>query len=227
MEVFSDFDGTIVTIDTAEYLLERFSHGDWRRYDRLFERGEITFEECLSRQYGMIKEPKQKLLDAVVDLASFRAGFDELVAYCNERKIPFTILSAGLDFVIRPLLRRQNLENQVVLRAPKSRASSSGIVVDFSGLAPAGSSNFKGSVVRAITALGTKLAYIGDGFSDLEAIREANLRFVIKGSRLERECRKDHIECGEIVDFGEVIRDLRSGRPSHPATGQGAAFTRS
>lgn len=210
MKVISDFDGTIVNIDTAEYLLERFAKGDWRKYDDLFERRKISFEECLRRQYGMIKEPKQKLLDAVDGVASFRAGFGDLVAFCNRKGITLTILSAGLDFIIWPLLRRQRLEDQVALQAPKSTPTSDGILLDFSGLAHAGSSNFKGSVVQAIKAKGARLAYIGDGFSDFEPIRIADYRFVIKGSRLDKQCRKDHVKCHEIVSFREVVRSLSS-----------------
>ena len=208
MEVVSDFDGTIVNIDTAEYLLEIFTDGDWRKYDDLFERGEISLEECLRRQYGMIKEPRKKLLDAVDDVASFRAGFDELVAFCEKRGFSFTILSAGLDFVIRHLLKREDLEKRVVLLAPRSKPTSRGVVMDFAGLSHLGSPNFKSSVVRSIKAKGTSVAYIGDGLSDFEPIKDANLRFVIRGSRLDTLCRRDRIECLEIASFGEVIRSL-------------------
>lgn len=209
-EVVSDFDGTIVNIDTAEYLLARFAKGDWRKYDDQLERGEISLENCLRLQYGMLREPKQKLLDAIDDVASFRAGFDELVAFCKKKGTSFTILSAGLDFVIRHLLRRENLENQVIILVPESRQTSRGIVPDFSRLPHLGSSNFKSSFVESIKAKGTGVVYIGDGFSDFEAIKEANVRFVIKGSRLDEACRKYGIERQEIVSFREVIRSLDS-----------------
>jgi len=222
MEVVSDFDGTIVNIDTAEYLLERFTDGDWRKYDDLFERGGISLEECLRRQYGMIKEPKKKLLDAVDDVASFRAGFDEFVAFCKKRGISFTILSAGLDFVIRHLLKLENLENEVVILAPKSRTTSHGVVMDFSMLPHLPSPNFKSSVVQSIKAKGTRVAYIGDGLSDFEPIKQADFRFVIKGSRLDTWCRKDGVKCRQIGSFGEVIRSLGSKRllKSQASTGQ-------
>jgi len=210
LKVISDFDGTIVNIDTAEYLLERFAGGDWRKYDDLFERREISFEECLRRQYRMIKEPKEKLLEAVDGVASFRTGFEDLVAFCSGRGVRFTILSAGLDFIIRPLLRREKLENLVVLQAPRSKPTPRGIELDFSGLEHPSSSNFKASVVQSIKARGTKVAYIGDGFSDFEPTKNADFRFVIKGSKLDKECRKDHIKCHEIVSFKEVVRSLSS-----------------
>jgi len=216
MDVFSDFDGTIVNIDTVEYLLARFTNGDWRRYDDLYERGEISLEECLRLQYGMIKEPEQKLLDAIDGVASFRAGFDELLAFSKKKGNSFTIVSAGLDFVIRHLLGRKNVQNQIIIMAPKSKPTPRGIFLDFSELPQGDSSNFKSNAVQSIKAKGTRIAYIGDGLSDFEAIKEANTRFVIKGSRLAERCRKDDIACHEVINLEEVTRYLTSPRTRHP-----------
>lgn len=208
MEVVSDFDGTIINIDAVEYLLAQFANGDWQRYDALYERGKIPLEECLRRQYRMIKEPRRKLLDAIDNVASFREGFDELLALCRERGIPFTIVSAGLDFVIRHLLESKNLQNQITFLAPKSKPTPRGIVLDFSELPHGGSLNFKGELVQSIKAKGERVAYIGDGFSDFDAVKEANSRFVIKGTKLEEECRKHAVACHEIVSLEEVTHYL-------------------
>ena len=215
LEIVSDFDGTIVNIDAVEYLLARFADGDWRKYDDQYEKGEISLEECLRQQYRMIKEPRQKLLNAVDGATTFRAGFDELIAFCKQKEITFTIVSAGLDFVIAHLLRRKNMEYRIVVWAPKSKLRSRGIFLDFSGLPERGTSNFKSSLVRSIQARRTSVAYIGDGLSDYEAIRHANVRFVIKGSRLAERCRKDGVKCREITNLKEVTRSvLRRERQS-------------
>jgi len=208
MEIVSDFDGTIVNIDTVEYLLDRFANGDWRRYDDLYERSEIPLEECLLRQYEMIKEPERKLIDALDNVVSFRDGFDELVSFTKKEGIAFTIASAGLDFVIRHLLSCKKVQDQFTIFVPKSKFTSRGIVLDFSMLPVAASSNFKGNVVQTIKARSTGVAYIGDGFSDFEAIKEANVRFVIKGSRLDKKCAKYGVMCHEINGLEEVIRYL-------------------
>jgi len=208
MEVVTDFDGTIVNIDTVEYLLARYATGDWRRYDDLYERGEVSLEECLRQQYGMIREPKRKLLVAVDNVATFRAGFDELLAFAMKEGNSFTIVSAGLDFVITHLLRRRNVDRDVVILAPRSKHTPRGIALDFSGLPQGDSANFKSNAVQAIKAKGRSVAYVGDGYSDFEAIKEADVRFVIKGSRLDEQCRKDGIVCRQIVDFEEVTSCL-------------------
>jgi len=212
MEVVSDFDGTIVNIDTVEYLLAQYADGDWRRYDDLYERGEISLEECLRQQYRMIREPERELLDAVDNVASFRAGFDEMLALAMKDGNSFTIVSAGLDFVITHLLRRRNIPNQIAIFAPKSKPTPQGIVLDFSGLPRGDSPNFKSNVVQSIKARGRSVAYVGDGYSDFEAIKGADVRFVINGSRLEEKCKEDNIACREIIDFREITGFLTGPR---------------
>lgn len=221
MEIVSDFDGTIVGIDLVEYLLNRYAGGDWRRFDDLYEKGEISLEECLRQQYGMIREPRQKLLDAVDDVAAFRDGLDELIDFSRKKRVSFTIASAGLDFVIIHLLRRKNLENQITVLAPKSKPTPHGIVLDFSYLPRGNSLNFKCNVVRSVKAKGTRVAYIGDGLSDFDAIKEADVRFTIKGSRLAEQCRKDGIVCHQVVSLQEVTGHL-SDRRAHSRGDTGA-----
>jgi 3-deoxy-D-manno-octulosonate 8-phosphate phosphatase KdsC-like HAD superfamily phosphatase len=110
------------------------------------------------------------------------------------------------------LLSRKKVQNQIAILAPKSKPTSRGIVLDFSGLPQGDSSNFKSNLVQSIKAKGTRVVYIGDGFSDLEAIKEASIRFVIKGSRLAEQCKKDDIVCNEIVGLEEVNRYLTGPR---------------
>jgi 2-hydroxy-3-keto-5-methylthiopentenyl-1-phosphate phosphatase len=216
MELVSDFDGTITNIDTVEYLLEQFANGDWRRYDDLYERGEISLEECLRQQYRMIKEPKQKLVRTIDDVATFRIGFDDLLAFSEKKGDSFTIVSAGLDFIIGHLLSRKNVQDRITVLAPRSKPTSRGIVLDFSGLPHGNSSNFKCNLVESMEAKGATVAYIGDGFSDFEAIREADVRFAIKGSRLAQQCKNDDIACHEIVSLREVIGFLGGPKSRGP-----------
>ena len=55
--ILSDFDGTIINIDSCEYILSKFvPHEEWKIYDYKYERGEIPLEEAMRKQYGLIKE---------------------------------------------------------------------------------------------------------------------------------------------------------------------------
>jgi 2-hydroxy-3-keto-5-methylthiopentenyl-1-phosphate phosphatase len=44
-------------------------------------------------------------------------------------------------------------------------------------------------------------ASVGDGIWDIHALKEADYRFVIKGSRLAELCRRQGIPAREVSDF--------------------------
>jgi len=208
MAVLSDFDGTIVDIDTGEYVLSQFAHGDWRAIDEQLERGEITLEECLTKQFAMVKETEERLLKEVEGVASFRPGFVDLVDYCETNRYPFVIVSGGMDFIIKHLLRAQKLLDRVEIVAPKAKATKGGVTFRFPKLSQVGSLNFKDDLVRTYENNSGESVYIGDGLSDLAAITRANIRFAIRGSRLSKLCRREGIDFQEIDDFHDVLRNL-------------------
>ncbi len=53
--VISDFDGTIVNIDTAQVALDLYANPEWKRIEEAFERGEVSFEDSLREEFAMIK----------------------------------------------------------------------------------------------------------------------------------------------------------------------------
>jgi 2-hydroxy-3-keto-5-methylthiopentenyl-1-phosphate phosphatase len=204
--ILSDFDGTIVNIDTGEYVLSQFAHGDWRAYDDQLERGEITLEECLTKQFAMVKETEERLLKRVEGVVSLRPGFEDLVGYCETKRFPFVVVSGGLDFVIKHVLRAKNLLDRVNVVAPRADVTRRGTTFRFPRPSQAGSLNFKDDLVRTYAIRGNKTVYIGDGLPDLAPITRADVRFAIRGSRLSRLCKREGIAVQEIDDFNDVLR---------------------
>jgi 2-hydroxy-3-keto-5-methylthiopentenyl-1-phosphate phosphatase len=207
--VLCDFDGTITTIDTAEFVLARFAQGDFRAFDKQFERGELTLEECLNRQFSLVKASKTQILDELRDKVTFRPSFKRLAEFCKEERIPFLIVSAGLDFVIEYFLKLNNCLDLIEVIAPKITFGSSGIKFTFPRLADDGSANFKQDLVKSYKKQDKKVIYIGDGLADWEAAKCADYSFAIKGSRLAKLCRKHGIACRNITDFYEIIEAIR------------------
>ncbi|MGP8057956.1 MAG: HAD-IB family phosphatase [Nitrososphaerales archaeon] len=212
MVVLSDFDGTIVNVDTGEYLLSKFAHGDWRAYDDQLERGEITLEECLTKQFAMLKETEERLLKEVEGVVSFRPGFEDLVDYCGTEGVPIVVVSGGLDFIITQALRAKNLLDRVEIVAPKANATKRGMTLQFPRLSQVDSLNFKDDLVRAYAIHGIKSIYIGDGVSDFAAIARADIRFAISGSRLTKLCKREGIAFQAVNDFNDVLWNLRHRR---------------
>jgi len=208
MVVLSDFDGTIVSIDTGEYVLSQFAHGDWRAYDGQLGRGEITLEECLTKQFAMVKETEGRLLRRVEGVVSFRPGLKDLVDYCGKNGFPFIVVSGGLDFIIKHALRSKNLLDRVEIVSPKANVTKRGITFRFPKSSQPGSMNFKDDLVRTYANRGSNTVYIGDGLPDFAAMVRADVRFAIRGSRLSKLCKREGIAFQEIDDFHDVLRSL-------------------
>ncbi len=209
-----DFDGTIVMVDTCEYLLDTFVADDWRAFNTLLERGAITLEECTQRQLAMLHFTEDGALAALKPVTSFRPHFRELVNYCVTHGIRFIVVSGGLDFVIHHYLRAAGLEPLVHMYAATSRVTQTGIDLSFPHRVDETARDFKEDVVKQHLRQGFQTFYIGDGLSDFNAARHAHFSFVIKDSQLAELCKREQLPHQEITDFHEVLTALHDTAPS-------------
>ena len=203
--VLCDFDGTITTIDTAEFVLARFAEGNFQRFNRLFEKGEIALEECLNKQFSLVKVSKRKIIGELDKRVIFRPNFRELAVTCKQKDTPLVIVSAGLDFVIEHFLKVNDCLDLVEVYSPNAKFSHDGISFTFPELCDQSSINFKQDIVRHGKNQGKFVIFVGDGLADLPAAKDADTVFAIKGSRLSKLCKKTGVECKEMMDFREVI----------------------
>ena len=207
--VLSDFDGTIVDIDTAVVVLTHFAEENWTIFDEQFEKGEITLEECLQQEFSTVRTSKTRILKEIERIPSLRPNFDKLAQFCKTLKIPLIIVSAGLDFVINHFLEQKGLQKLVEVYVPKARITATGIKFSFPSLLDKASVSFKDDLVRYYKRQGKKTVYIGDGFADFNAARNADFSFAIKDSKLAELLRNDGILYEEISDFQEVVEALQ------------------
>ncbi len=67
----------------------------------------------------------------------------------------------------------------------------------------------KDDVVRSYRTRADTVAYIGDGRWDLHALRNADLRFAIKNSKLSELCKEQEIQAKIVSDFNEMVASLK------------------
>jgi 2-hydroxy-3-keto-5-methylthiopentenyl-1-phosphate phosphatase len=209
LAVLSDFDGTVTLNDTFENVAEKFAQGDWRAVDDQYVKGEITLEECLRRQGAMVRASQSQILEELDQVTKFRPGFDNLIDYCETNCYPLVLVSAGLDFVIRHFLMRQNWRDKVELFAAAASCTPTGIKFDFLKPKDNRSINLKDDMVRFYKTKADAVAYIGDGRWDLHALRNADLRFAIRNSKLAQLCKEQEIQTTIVADFTEVVAFLQ------------------
>jgi 2-hydroxy-3-keto-5-methylthiopentenyl-1-phosphate phosphatase len=207
--VLCDFDGTIVSIDTAEYALRKFAEGDWERYDRLLDEGKITLKQCLEREFALVRASRSVISSEVLRAARLRPKFGNLISYCEDRQIPVVIVSAGLDFIAKEIIRSNGWEGRLKLRMPRTRFTSNGILFQFPRTRFRSSQSFKDDTVAHYHRLGRVVAYIGDGSPDFAAAEAADLAFTVRGSKLSKLCETRKVPHHDIRDFAGVVQVLR------------------
>jgi HAD superfamily phosphoserine phosphatase-like hydrolase len=207
--LFVDFDGTIVNTDTAQIALDRFGDPSWQDIDRAFERGEVSFEESLRQEFAMLKAPPEAIIEEVRSVTAIRPNFDRLMDYCRGIRLPIAVVSGGLDFCIRHFLNRDDWLRFMKIYAPTSKFTGSGYTVTFPELTDDGRINFKDGLVRQEKLNGKRVFFVGNGYGDLSAAKEATYAFAIKGSRLAELCQDQRVKHEEINDFEQLVIALK------------------
>jgi 2-hydroxy-3-keto-5-methylthiopentenyl-1-phosphate phosphatase len=205
--VLCDFDGTITIQDTAELVLDNFAQGDWKSIDRQFENREITLEECLKKEFSLVKVSEQEIIGVLKNIR-FRNGFNELAIYCRQNRIPVIVVSAGLDFVIEHFLKFKGWSHMVETYMAKTTATAQGIRFRFPKRRDKTSANFKQDFVKKSKSEGRKIVFIGNGAGDFDAAKEADCAFAIKNSRLEKLFEKHGMHFRRVTDFCQVVEVL-------------------
>ena len=201
-----DFDGTITEGDASFVLLDAFAQGDWRRLMRDYEERRISVQDLNTKAFAMVRADESALHKALNGRVRVRAGFQELVSYCRERRFRFVIVSNGLDFYIRAILKDLNLEN---IEAVSARAcfGPEGIEVQYMG--PDGrilGDGFKEAYIKSFLELGYRVIYMGNGESDVAAAKHAH--HVFATGRLLAYCRENKLDCQPLENFTDVVRRL-------------------
>jgi len=129
--VVSDFDGTIVNVDTAEVALDLYADPKWKLIGEALEKGEVSFEDSLRQQFALVNVPQETILEQLDRVAALRINFGRLVDYCMSNDIQLTVASGGFDFCIQHFLNRDGWLKFIQIYAPKSRLTENGYSLTF------------------------------------------------------------------------------------------------
>jgi 2-hydroxy-3-keto-5-methylthiopentenyl-1-phosphate phosphatase len=205
----SDFDGTIVNVDTAQVALDLFADTEWKRIDEALERGEVSFEDSLRQQFAMVRVPQQTILEQLDRVVTLRPNFARLVDYCMSNDLKLVVASGGFDFCIQHFLNRDGWLKFIQIYAPKTQFTENGYALTFPKMITPSSINFKDDLVRREKMNGRRVFFVGNGFGDYPAAKESDFAFAIKASKLAELCRGGNVPHKEIDDFQEVVDTLR------------------
>lgn len=202
--VLVDFDGTITQNDVGADLFDTFSKNESQKIVSLWLKGEISSRECLAKECELIKITKSELKKFALS-QKIDGRFPDFVDLCNREKLKLVILSDGLDFYIKLILKKFGLEKLPFysnILGFEGRKLKPEFPYFDRGCGNCG--NCKKYHLKNLKGAEQKVVYIGDGLSDKCAVREAD--FVFAKNDLRKFCVKEGIGHYPFRNFGDVIR---------------------
>jgi len=201
--VLVDFDGTITQNDVGALLFNSYSKEKSKKVVSEWLKGKISSKECLQKECELIKITKKQLKNFALS-QKIDEHFCDFVDLCKREKMDLAILSDGLDYYIKLILRKYHLED-IPFYSNTVRFEGKKLIPEFpyydQGCGNCG--NCKKYHLENLRRPNQKVVYIGDGLSDKCAIAEAD--FVFAKNDLKAFCEKEKISYFEFKDFRDVI----------------------
>lgn len=206
LAILSDFDGTITRTDVAESILEEFARPEWWEIEEQHRARTIGTREAMARQFALLRAKRSDLIEFVERHASLDETFRTFAAFCEARGFVLEIVSEGLDFYVNHLLENWGL--RIPVRTNRAIFEEGHVRIEYPWADATCTLCGTCKLLRLfeLRAHGHRLAYVGDGNSDLCPAVEADLVFA-KGE-LARLCDEEEIPYVPFERFSDVQRHL-------------------
>ena len=206
--VLTDFDDTAAAQNVAEMLLNRFGNPDWKDVRQSFRDGYMDLKEYQEITFRNIEADRATMQSYVKEHANLRPYFKELWGFCQANEIPMAVVSQGLDFYIEALLEKEGIP-RVPVYAVETDFHSGTIPYHYNHAYPGKESlgNSKGYIVESFQKRGCHVFFAGDGRSDQEAARVADVIFA--HNSLAKFCDDEGIAYQPFEDFAGMLLSVR------------------
>ncbi len=208
--IVCDFDGTILYTDSIDELLKHHSiDNKWANYEKLWKNGAIDEYACLKNQMNSVRINQIDLHLFLLKL-NLRSGFSQFINFCKINFIPTIIVSDGFETIITKILKLNDIEatsiandikfvseNKIIFDPQKRLINNNGKLIYI----------HKDDIVKKFKETSKKLVYIGDGISDIRAIRYADVIFA--RSSLKKHCKENNISFFDFKSFYDIINSLK------------------
>ncbi len=210
--ILSDFDNTISLSDVTDTLLETYALPEWREIEIQWQQGLIGSRICMQQQIELLRATRDEL-DATIDAIEIDPHFVEFAQLCKAYKLPLTIVSDGLDYVIKRTLAKHGLQRLSVVAAHLKQVNP-----DRWRLTSPYAENDCGSV--AVTCKcreavrqksindAARILYIGDGRSDY-CVSTKRADLILAKASLLTHCQENNLPHLSFANFADVTYTLR------------------
>jgi 2,3-diketo-5-methylthio-1-phosphopentane phosphatase len=203
--ILCDFDGTITPLDHSNFIFLRFA-ASGLTYVEQWEKGLITTRQQIDRTFATMEVGPDEVAAALKEI-SIEPTFKELITFAYRNDLGLAIVSDGLDWPIEVILSQHGIPDLPVYSNHMTFEGKRPVCTYpwYDSSTPT-SGICKPLIVRQYRQKGSRIVYIGDGRSDREAAREADLVFA-KGD-LAEYCRADGVGFLPFDTFTDVCSQL-------------------
>jgi 2,3-diketo-5-methylthio-1-phosphopentane phosphatase len=201
--VFVDFDGTITDRDTFDVLVPIFAApGHWDATERGLDDGSLSIREVLSAQAALVRGDHAEIAALLRREVRLDPAFAAFARACTAADIPLTIVSSGIESIIRDRLDEAGIPD-VPIVANAVDPNPAGWKMTFRDDVDNGTD--KAAVIARAARHGLRTVFVGDGRSDFDAARAADVCFAKRGLALERYLVQHAIPFAPFTSFADVL----------------------
>jgi len=204
--ILSDFDGTIIPINTVNYLLEHFAVPQWREITQRWARGEISQEDEYRLSFASMRASAREM-EEVLACVPIDPAFPAFIDLCRQRQVPFAIVSDGLRWYIEYIFSRHGLRD-IPIYACEIRFQNPGYSFEFPYFHASTPLNgaSKRFLVQAYARHYQPVIFIGDGHNDIKAAEVAGR--VYARDRLLESSLQQNMPAIEFASFSDIAAHL-------------------
>lgn len=208
--VVSDFDGTVTTSDLVVALTTRVYEAN-RDVVTQVNRRELDLKTGLNTLFSHLPSVDRQLYEEYLrHLARFRSGYHRFCTVLEESRIPFYIVSNGLDFMLDAVLGPES-ENGPWRISNKAQFDQPSITIDWQYPCqypcPGGCGLCKYQVVSELRERhAAPVIYIGDGITDLNGAKHAD-RVYARGL-LAQMLEQDRVAYTLFETFDDILSGM-------------------
>ncbi|KJZ79971.1 hypothetical protein HIM_00685 [Hirsutella minnesotensis 3608] len=217
---FTDFDGTVTTADSNDFMTDTLGFGRERRVqgNRDTLEGRVHFRDSFRDMMDSVPTPFSECLALLLQNIKLDPGFRAFYDWSREANVPIVILSGGMEPIIRALLDKllgagcwdiQIVSNDVVAREGRSLDDRDGWTIKFHDDSVHG--HDKSLEIRKYSSLPNRpvLFYAGDGVSDLSAAKETDLLFAKADKDLVTYCEREKVPFVTFRDWTSITQTCK------------------
>lgn len=204
--VLVDFDGTITKLDTCDAMVREFARDGWQYYEKLWENGEISTEQCAIEISKLMDVDEEKLINLLngIEIDEY---FIDFLNFCRSYGYKVVITSDGYDFNIKTVLKRYGIEIEYYSNKMWFEDGKASVQFMNANGSCRKCGMCKRDILNQFKDEGVYIIYIGDGYSDLCVAKYADEIFAKRV--LKKYCEENGIPHIPFENFNDVINKLK------------------